>query len=76
MLYEAIICNYIDESNRSVLILSNEPLCKNNININSIVNINRDYEYISELKAPKIIINSWTAEEHDELSNIKYLLNK
>lgn len=77
VLYEIIIGNYGDDTNFSKLVLSNEPLCKNNINIYSIAKISeseKDWYYIIDVKAPSIEINAWDDVEFNQLDNLRQQL--
>lgn len=74
ILYEIIIGNNLDSTNFSKLVLSNEPLCKKNINIYSIAGINKDYYNIIDVVYPKIEINAWDASEFEELDRIRKIL--
>jgi hypothetical protein len=54
ILYEIIICNYSDDSNRSEIVLSFLHLTKNHYAIKTLLNIDFEYEYIQDVKIPTI----------------------
>jgi hypothetical protein len=70
ILYEIVIGNYVDDRNYSKLVLSNEPLTKENSSNNTIIGLNKDLEFILEIKRPTIIINAWNEAEFLDLQNI------
>jgi hypothetical protein len=76
-LYEIIVANYLDDTNYSVLVLSEEPLCKNNININAIAGIERDSEhyYVSKVQEPTIKTNLWDESDIQKCDEIRKLIN-
>jgi hypothetical protein len=76
-LYEIIVANYLDDTNYSVLVLSEEPLCKNNININAIAGIERDneYYYVSKVQEPTIKTNLWDESDIQKCDEIRKLIN-
>jgi len=76
-LYEIIVANYLDDTNYSVLVLSEEPLCKNNININAIAGIERDneYYYVSKVQEPTIKNNLWDESDIQKCDEIRKLIN-
>lgn len=69
--YEIVVGNYLDDSNYSKLVLSEEPLTMENANINAIAQIKPDWEKIVSVKVPQLIMNAWTEEEWNEMSDIK-----
>ena len=71
ILYEITVGNFMDDTNYSVLVLSNEPLCKNNINIEAIAEIDKDFEYIESVKNPKVKINAWDENDFNELEIVR-----
>ena len=76
-LYEIIVANYLDDTNYSVLVLSEEPLCKNNININAIAGIerNNEYYYVSNVQEPTIKTNIWDESDIQKCDEIRKLIN-
>jgi hypothetical protein len=82
-IYEIVVSNYLDDCNYSILVLSHEPLTKENANIRALANLNDNnnnnnydhYYYVSNVKEPKLYTNEWTEEEHKEFLNIKSLIN-
>jgi hypothetical protein len=74
LLYEIVIGNYMDDKNYSKLVLSHEPLTVENSSNNTIINLNKDLEFIVEVKKPEILINAWDEMEFLELQNIAKIL--
>jgi NADPH-dependent 7-cyano-7-deazaguanine reductase QueF-like protein len=74
-MYEVIIGNYLDETTFSRLILSYENLDHKTEMLADFVGIDKDSEYIIEVKKPKIFINSWNEQEYNKLDEIKNLLS-
>jgi len=71
MLYEVVIGNKGDDRNYSKLVLSEEPLTMGNINIESIVDLNTEWEYILSVSVPTILINAWDINEFEILNRLK-----
>jgi len=69
--YEVVIGNYLDSTNYSKLVVSCEPLTKISSNISSMVGLDGEWQYILEVKVPKIIKNCWTEEEWNEMEEFK-----
>jgi hypothetical protein len=74
LLYEIVIGNYMDDKNYSKLVLSHEPLTVENSSNNTIISLNKDLEFIVEVKKPEILINAWDEMEFSELQNIAKIL--
>jgi hypothetical protein len=76
-LYEIIVANYLDDTNHSVLVLSEEPLCKNNININAIAGIERDNEhyYVSKVQEPIIKANIWDVSDIEKCEQMQNIID-
>jgi hypothetical protein len=74
LLYEIVIGNYMDDKNYSKLVLSHEPLTVENSSNNTIISLNKDLEFIVEVKKPEILINAWDEMEFLELQNIAKIL--
>ncbi len=64
----------MDDKNYSKLVLSHEPLTVENSSNNTIINLNKDLEFIVEVKKPEILINAWDEMEFLELQNIAKIL--
>jgi len=71
LLYEIVIGNYGDDRNYSKLVLSGEPLTIDNINIESIVGLDKEWEFILSVNVPTILINAWDVNEFNELDRIR-----
>ena len=75
-LYKVNFSNRLDSSIESILVLSNEPLDVNSGSIYSACGVQFD-EYcriIHSVEIPKIKINAWDLEEHEEATNIINLM--
>ena len=69
-LYEVIIGNYSDDSNRSELLLSSVHLSKDHFLLKSMNVIDPDYEYISAVNLPKIHNFAFDEEEWDKIEAV------
>jgi len=67
-LYEIVIGNNGDDRNYSKLVLSNEPLHKENVG--HICNLD-DWEYILSVSIPCIMINAYDEDEFYKLNEIR-----
>jgi hypothetical protein len=74
ILYEIIISNYQDDSNRSELFLSFVHLSKDHFSVKSMAGIDPNYEYISAVKLPKIHNFAFDEEEFDKIDAIINIL--
>jgi hypothetical protein len=70
ILYEIIICNYQDDSNRSELVLSFVHLSKDHYALKAMLDIDPDYEYVSAVKLPKIHNFAFDEAEFDEIEAV------
>ena len=75
-LYTVTIANNFSEDQRSVLVLSNEPLFKNSSSLNNgLIKLHKyndyDYENIIKVEKQKIILNIWDSKDDSELTEIK-----
>ncbi len=71
MLYEVIIGNHLDDTLRSIFVLSVDQIHKEYPSINVMLGIDLEYEYIRHVKSPNVVINAWTEEEYDKLNEIR-----
>ena len=71
MLYEVIIGNHLDDTLRSIFVLSVDQIHKEYPSINVMLGIDPEYEYIRHIKSPNVVINAWTEEEYDKLNEIR-----
>jgi len=78
-LYRITISNNWYSPDRIELILSNEPLCKDNINLKNggliKLELERDekygnIEFVSKVETCKIFKNAWSPEEDEEMNCI------
>jgi len=70
--YEIIIGNHLDDSTYSKLVLSEEPITKDNINIDHIVGLGNDaYYFVIQVQIPKPITNPHTEKENEQMEYIK-----
>jgi len=76
-LYEIIVANYLDDTNYSVLVLSEEPLCKNNSNIHFHAGIeqNSEYYYVSRVQVPTIKTNIWDLQDDEKCDEIRKIID-
>jgi NADPH-dependent 7-cyano-7-deazaguanine reductase QueF-like protein len=75
MMYEVIIGNYLDNSTDNCIVLSYEKLEKGNPTLEDFIGLDKENEYIIEVRCPKIYINSWNEQEYNKLDEIKNLLS-
>jgi hypothetical protein len=76
-IYKITISNNWYSPDRIELILSNEPLCKDNINLKNggLIELENEWEYgnlefVSKVETCKIIKNPWSPEEDEEMNCI------
>ena len=78
-LYRITISNNWYSPDRIELVLSNEPLCKDNINLKNggLIKLenewNEEYgnlEFVSKVETCKIFKNAWSLEEDEEMNCI------
>jgi hypothetical protein len=79
-LYTITIGNSFSDDQRTVLVLSNEPLFKNSSSLNNgLITLHKyndyDLENIIKVEKSKIIINAWDKNDFSELEEIKNKIN-
>lgn len=72
-LYSIQVSNYLDDTSYEVLVLSDEPLTKENTNIEAIAEIDKSFQYISNVHEPTIKINAW---DESEIDKFQYLITR
>ena len=64
----------MDDTTQTKLVLSYEPLTKDSDSVKSIAKLDEDYgDYIVSVEKAQIILNAWSEEEFDEMTEV---LNK
>lgn len=75
ILFEIVIGNNLDDTTKSIMVLSNDDLfIENKDTLSVIVGINSEYDFVKEVKRPNVIIHAWNESDFWELDNIKRIL--
>jgi hypothetical protein len=73
MIYEIIIGNHLDDTTQSKFILSFEHVSLYPM-LAEIIDMDKENEFISEVKTPKVYIGAWDETEYDKLDEIRNLM--
>jgi len=74
MIYEIIIGNHLDDTTQSKFILSFEKVTTLSTMLAEIIDMDKENEFIAEVKTPKVYINAWDESEYNKLDEIRNLM--
>jgi NADPH-dependent 7-cyano-7-deazaguanine reductase QueF-like protein len=74
MIYEIVIGNHLDDTTQSKFILSFEKVTTLSPMLAEIIDMDKENEFIAEVKTPKVYINAWDESEYNKLDEIRNLM--
>ena len=68
-IYEIVVGNNLSDSTYSVLLMSAD--LPSEAEANHVLSLETSWEFVVQVKIPKVIINPWTQQENEEMLFLK-----